>query len=85
MGFKTFSSSSSNKTINDRSHILTFGKYKGQSIEEIMEYDANYLLFLHNNNGFFNLHYELLDEVEEKANGGKKHDADEEFYRLNCY
>jgi uncharacterized protein (DUF3820 family) len=52
--------------IKDREHILTFGKYKGESIDEMMEVNPQYLVWLHNNSDFFELSSELLDEAEEK-------------------
>jgi hypothetical protein len=46
---------------------LTFGKYKGESIEELMEVNPQYLVWLHHNSDFFELSSELLDEAEEKS------------------
>jgi hypothetical protein len=53
--------------ISDREYILTFGKYKGESIDELMEVNPQYLYWLHNNSDFFELSSEVLDEAEEKA------------------
>lgn len=46
-------------------HVLTFGKYKGESIEDILETDPQYLIWLHNNSEYFELDYRLLEIAEE--------------------
>lgn len=53
--------------ITDRKTILVFGKYKGYSIDDIMETNPQYLIWLHNNNEFFELGHELLDECENSS------------------
>lgn len=53
--------------ISDREHVLTFGRYKGESIADILETNAQYLCWLHANSDFFELSAELLDEAEENA------------------
>ena len=50
--------------ISDRETVLTFGKYKGESIADILEEDAQYLVWLHDNSDFFELDHILLDEAE---------------------
>lgn len=51
--------------ISDMDHVLTFGKYKGESIEDILETDPQYLIWLHNNSEYFELDYRLLEIAEE--------------------
>lgn len=53
--------------IRDRTYVLTFGKYKGMEIDEVMELNPQYLVWLHNNNDFFELDHLLLDEAEENS------------------
>lgn len=50
--------------ITDREHILTFGKWKGRSIDDIMECFPSYLAWLHHNSDFFELSDDLLNEAE---------------------
>lgn len=52
-----------NEIVTDRKHLMTFGKYKGESIQDILDVDAQYLVWLHNNSDF-ELSAELLDEAE---------------------
>lgn len=60
--------SSQNKwpTITDRKHVMTFGKRKGYSIEDLIEADPQYLVWLVNNTDF-DLDHKLVDEAEEAA------------------
>lgn len=50
--------------INDRETVLTFGKYKGFSIDDVMDAEPQYLVWLHHNNDYFELDADLLDEAE---------------------
>ncbi len=50
--------------ITDRNTAIAFGKYKGESIGDLIEINPQYLVWLHNNNDFFELGYELLEEAE---------------------
>lgn len=50
--------------ITDIDTVLTFGKYKGESIADIIECDPQYLVWLHNNSEFFELSSSILDEIE---------------------
>lgn len=50
--------------ISDRNHVMKFGKYRDLSLCQIIEGDPKYLLWLHENTDF-ELHWELLEEVEE--------------------
>ena len=52
--------------ITDRNTVISFGKYKGESIADILEIDPQYLVWLHNNSSFFELGCELLEEAEEQ-------------------
>lgn len=53
--------------ITDKNHVLTFGKYKGESIADILETNPQYLVWLHFNSEFFELDASLLEEAEEYA------------------
>ena len=53
--------------IRDRDTVLAFGKYKGESIADVMEENPQYLVWLHNNSEYFELHADLLEECEEGA------------------
>ena len=49
--------------ISDRNHVMTWGKYKGFSIAEIIENEPGYLEWLCENTEF-ELDHKLMDEVE---------------------
>lgn len=51
-------------TITDKKAILTFGKYKGQSIEFVMDTDPQYLLFCQSSIDWFDLDHKILDELD---------------------
>lgn len=57
--------------IRDRNHIMTFGKYQGTSIDDILYFDPAYLLWLHHNTDF-ELHADLFDEAERSIAEGKQ-------------
>lgn len=59
--------------ISDRTRAMGFGKYRDLTIEEIMDFDCQYLHWLHHNNDFFELDAALLEEVE--TNGKEQIDA----------
>lgn len=61
---------SNRKTISDKQHILNFGKYKGLTIEEVIDEDANYLLYCQSKIDWFDLDHKILDEIEEKLDLG---------------
>ena len=50
--------------ITDRNHILTFGKYKGETVGDVLDFNGPYLVWLHQNSDFFELGHELLEEAE---------------------
>ena len=51
--------------ISNREYIITFGKkHRGETIGQILEYDPNYLVYLHNVSDWFELDWQLLDEAE---------------------
>ncbi len=52
------------RTITDRKTILQFGKYKGRSIEFILEHDPLYLLFCQDKIDWFDLDHKILDDAE---------------------
>lgn len=49
--------------ISDENHRLTFGRYEGKTIKQVLDEDANWLVWAHNNTAF-ELHAELLDRAE---------------------
>lgn len=49
--------------ISDRKHVLTFGKYQGDTIDDVLLDDPGYLVWLHNNTDF-ELNDVLLDAAE---------------------
>lgn len=51
--------------IDSLDHVLTFGKYKGETVGDILEVDPQYLIWLHNNSEFFELNYRLLEIAED--------------------
>lgn len=65
--------------ISDREAVLTFGKYKGESIADILETDAQYLVWLHDNSDFFELDHILLDEAEQGGRAQRR-EADADFH-----
>lgn len=52
------------KTITNRDHVLTFGKYKGMTLAEVMEFNPDYLLYCQENIDWFDLDHKILGEVE---------------------
>lgn len=50
--------------IRDRDFVMPFGKFQGISIGDLIHAKPDYLLWLHNNTDF-ELHADLLDEIEE--------------------
>jgi hypothetical protein len=69
--------------ITDRNAVLTFGKYKGYSIADIMFDDPQYLSWLHNNSEFFELGYELLEEAEGAYKDAAENALDLKEYLMN--
>ncbi len=52
------------RTITDRQEVLSFGKFKGCTIEFVMEHNPQYLLFCQEKMDSFDLSSEILDELE---------------------
>lgn len=52
------------ETITDRDTELTFGKYKGLTVGEVILYDPQYLLWAIDNLDWFDLDHKLMDEIE---------------------
>jgi hypothetical protein len=48
--------------VTDKNFVMPFGKYRGWSIEMLLESNAAYLVWLHNNTDF-----ELCDDLLEEA------------------
>lgn len=51
--------------IRDRDFVMPFGRFKGISIDDLIHAKPDYLKWLHDNSETFELHADLLDEVEE--------------------
>ena len=64
--------------MNELSALLCFGKYKGQTVEQVMKYDAQYLLWAEEQ-GIISLSDNLQEAVSEYA--GIQHD---EWLRDYC-
>lgn len=64
---------------------ITFGKYKGREVEDIIKIDASYLLWANNNVSFFNLSKEQIklcnDNIRPKSIYAP-FDEEEERYEL---
>jgi hypothetical protein len=56
------STQTTTQPITDRNHILTFSKYAGMTIEEVLREDKFFLVWLHNNSPM-ELSAELLDDA----------------------
>lgn len=54
-------------TISDRKYVMQFGRYKGESIQDILDNDPLYLVWLQENTDL-DFHHEL---IEEAGNNGK--------------
>lgn len=54
--------------ISDRNYILPFGKYRGESLADIIDINPHYLLWLILNTSF-ELDHILQEEIEEAATG----------------
>lgn len=64
MGRSSANNTPRREPITDRGYIFQFGKYKNYSLDDIMDVDRQYLVWLHNNSNMFELSAELLDEAE---------------------
>lgn len=51
--------------ITDRNHVLGWGRYKGESIADLLEVRPDYLVWAHNTLDWFELSAEILDDAEE--------------------
>ena len=65
MGLREQSTTSAKTQIKSKDYVLNFGKYKGNSIDDIMEIDPKYLMWLHENNSVLCLSSALFYELEE--------------------
>ena len=50
-----------------KQYEFNFGKHKGETVEEVMEHDTNYLVWCCENIKWFNCNKELEDEFAELA------------------
>jgi hypothetical protein len=53
--------------------VLTFGRYKGRTVEELLEEDPDYLTWVNKNVDFFPLEDDVMDAAIEAAVGKKFH------------
>lgn len=67
--------------VSDLKTRLWFGKYKGQTIADILEDDPKYLLWAQSKTDIFRMTEELMLEAEEKASrdDGEYHELDIAF------
>lgn len=56
---------------------LTFGKYKGEIIESVLEYDSEYIIFIYDN-GILNPNDELLKVIHATKKDIEIHELHEE-------
>lgn len=63
--------------------VLDFGKHKGQSIKQIMAYDAQYILWLNDEKYIHIKDQELLDELTDAMYEQMSYDDDP--YEANWY
>ena len=66
--------------------VLSFGQYKGDTVEVVMQHDARYLLWANDNVDFFNIDdVLLLDELERLADSqsGDYVDGYDYYYDLD--
>ena len=52
-----------NVTIFGKGNRLTFGKYKGQLVEDVIQKDPEYFVWAHNNIEWFELEEEAMEDV----------------------
>lgn len=68
------------ETITDRSYVFQFGRYKGNTLEFVLDTDPQYLLFCQSKIDWFDLHHTILDEIDrtedERYNDGFKYDEE---------
>lgn len=51
-------------TITDKKYLLPFGKYKGESVQDVLDNDPRYLCWLQENTDL-DFHYTIIEEAEE--------------------
>jgi uncharacterized protein (DUF3820 family) len=61
---KTQWSATMPSVIRDAFHVMDFGKFKGRTVGEVFDQAPDYLLWAHQNVGFFGLSPELLAQVQ---------------------
>lgn len=52
--------------------IINFGKYKGKSIFLVLQHDASYLIWAHNNVEWFKLTHSVYEVAYDKASDEKR-------------
>ncbi len=53
-------------TVTDRKHVMTFGKYRGVVLADILEAEPQYIVWLSKNTDI-DFHHTILEEAEEYA------------------
>lgn len=64
MGLKETTDLRRSEPIRDRDYCIPFGRFKGCSIADIIHAKPDYLKWLHEKSETFELHADLLEEVE---------------------
>lgn len=62
------------ETISDLNWVFTFGKYRGNSLEFVLELDCQYILYCQKNIDWFDVSYDILEQAE-----GRRDEAFESF------
>ena len=57
------SNKQSNEPISNRKMVMLFGKYKGETVQDILDNDPQYLVWLHEKSDQFELSWDLLEEA----------------------
>jgi len=60
------------KYINIKKYVFDFGKYDGTSIKEIIKTDPGYIIWCHENIGWFKLKNKDFKKIKPKADKEKK-------------
>lgn len=53
--------------LHDRDSVISFGKYKGQTVQEVMNDDPDYLIWAYENIVEFDLDAQVLDEIVDNS------------------
>lgn len=64
--------------------VMTFGKYKGKKIEDVLSENPSYLVWAHDDIKWFKLEQEIYDEAVDQANN-KRWDNEELDNGIDIY